>query len=91
MEVATYRYNRQKAMTKDGKKGWFLIISRWLPHRESQSNIQGFGPAFASVQRRAESAFQRRKKLEAEDRLLRSILLSQEEVKDAEPLELSIL
>jgi len=53
--------------------------------------MQGFCPAFASVQRRAESTFQRQKKLEAEDRLLRSILLSQEEVKDAEPLELSIL
>lgn len=91
MDVATYRYNRQQAMTKDGKKGWFLKNSRWLPQRESRSYMYGFCPAFASVQRRAESAFQRRKKLEAEDRLLRSILLSEEEKENAEPLELSIL
>ena len=40
---------------------------------------KGYIPAFGSVQRRADPAFQRQKKLEAEDVLLRSILLPPEE------------
>ena len=92
MDVARYRYKRQQAMTNHGeKKGWFLKNSRWLPQGEGRGHVQGFCPAFPSVRRRAESASQRRKKLEAEDRLLRSILLSDEEKDQVEHLEFSVL
>ena len=69
MDVATYRYNRQ---AKKNHKGWKLRTDRWV---HGHSHYSGYVPAFESVNRRADPEYQRRKKLEAEDVLLRSILL----------------
>jgi hypothetical protein len=81
MDVAKFRWERQakqtakKATTK--KNGWRLNHGRWLPCMGSL--VRGICPAFESVGRRADSEYIRLKKLEAEDRLLRSLLLSREE------------
>lgn len=80
MDVAKYRLKRQQSKTKGKTKGWFLKNSRWLP--VFQSYIRGFCPAFDSVERRGNEEYQRRKKLEAEDVLLRSILV----VKDSDAM-----
>jgi hypothetical protein len=81
MDVATYRWKRQVKMTNGGtKKGWLLNYARWMPRGAHESFLSGVCPAFASVGRRADTEFQRRKKLEAEDLLLRSILLPTGEV-----------
>lgn len=76
MDVASYRHQRQ---AKKHHQGWMLNNARYLPQAEHPSYIRGFAPAFASVVRRADPDYQRQKKLEAEDALLRTILLPQEE------------
>jgi len=91
MDVARYRYNRQIDRTKDSERGWFLNNAKWLPQGRSRSYMQGFCPAFDSVIRRADDEYQRLKKLQAEDRLLRTILLSEDEKEGAMPLEFSFL
>lgn len=79
MDVAAARWKRQEAKTTDGQKGWPLINQRWLPPSKGRSYIQGFRPAFSSVELRGEEEYQRLKKLEAEDFLLRNILLPEDE------------
>ena len=93
MDVAQYRYNRQKRMTENGKQGgWFLKTSRWLPNYDTdRSYVRGFCPAFDSVERRADPEFQRLEKLKAEDRLLRTILLSEDEKTCVEKHDVTIL
>lgn len=74
MDVATQRFNVQQARTKNGsQRGWFLENKPWLPARRGPSFVGGFCPAFPSVVKRADADYQRRKKLEAEDILLRTI------------------
>lgn len=80
MDVAKYRYNRQKLKTTDNQNGWMLNNSRWLVDSntetgEGRSYIRGFCPIFPSVASRADPEYQRMKRLQAEDVLLRSILL----------------
>lgn len=81
MDVAAYRYKRQQAKTANGdESGWMLNNRRWLPDSntetgEGRSYVRGFCPRFPSVTARADLEYQRRKKLQAEDVLLRSILL----------------
>lgn len=73
MDVAAYRFKRQE---QKQHKGWALNNGRWL---QGHFHLKGFVPAFESVIRRAEPEYQRRQKLEAEDILLRKILLPEEE------------
>jgi hypothetical protein len=85
MDVAKLRYERQVAKTKNGENGWLLNNERWITSGEydqsnTRSKISGFCPAFRSVERRVQPEFQRRTRLEAEDRLLRSILLGKDDV-----------
>ena len=74
MDVAKKRYKRQLKMTENGENGWVLNNSRWLPDSK-RSHTRGFSPTFLSVAARADLEYQRRMKLEAEDILLRRILL----------------
>jgi hypothetical protein len=86
MHVATKRFGRQQQMTSDGQNGWFMNHERWLVNKNDSSGrrgLRGFCPAFSSVERRADPEFQRRKRLEAEDLLLRSILLGESERDEA--------
>lgn len=80
MDVASYRLKRQERMTKgdnsSGKSGWVLNNGRWL---SKSSAMRGYVPALETVERRGQAEFQRRKKLWAEDILLRDILLDQDE------------
>jgi hypothetical protein len=81
MDVATFRWKRQQKMTKNGaRKSWPQSYDQWLPHTLHDRFVRGIVPAFESVGRRAEAAFQRRRRLEVEDRLLRSIFLPESEV-----------
>ena len=89
MDVADKRYRRQleKIQETDKKGGWFFSKARgtWLPGNDPKNNtgrsfISNFSPAFPTVARRADPAYQRLKRLKAEDRLLRTILLSEDEV-----------
>lgn len=80
MDVAAYRYRRQEAKTSNGESGWILNNSRWLPDSNKETGkgrsfIRGFCPKFPSVAARADPEYQRQRKLEAEDVLLRTILL----------------
>lgn len=77
MDVANFRYKRQLERSGNGtaRRGWFLNHSRWL--LGASSAMTGFCPAFDSVERRTDSSFQRQRKLESEDALLRSILLDE--------------
>jgi predicted 2-oxoglutarate/Fe(II)-dependent dioxygenase YbiX len=84
MDVAAYRYKRQQSKTAEevdgqNKNGWPLRNQKWLPPSKGRSHIQGFRPAFSSVEQRGDGEYQRVKKLEAEDFLLRNILLPVEE------------
>lgn len=82
MDVAAYRWKRQQAkIAEEGgqKGGWPLRNQKWLPPSKGRSHIQGFRPAFSSVEFRGNGEFQRLKKLEAEDFLLRNILLPEDE------------
>jgi hypothetical protein len=56
-----------------------LRNQKWLPPSKGRSHIQGFRPSFSSVEQRGDGEYQRVKKLEAEDFLLRNILLPVEE------------
>eukprot|EP00977_Amphora_coffeiformis_P010177 scaffold2363_cov159-Amphora_coffeaeformis.AAC.39 len=94
MDVAEKRYRRQmekitrgSSSTGSDQKGWFLAkdLNRWLPGTnpqtgEGRSYISNYCPAFTTVVRRADPTYQRLQRLQAEDRLLRNILLSPEEV-----------
>lgn len=79
MDVATNRWKRQQAKTVNGEKSWLRKNQKWLPPAKGRSHIQGVCPAFSSVERRADKEYQRRRKLEAEDVLLRNILLPEDE------------
>jgi len=80
MDVATFRYKRQD---EKNHKGWILNHGPFLGGRRGSnhppSHIKGMAPAFSSVIRRADPEYQRTKKLEAEDELLRNILLNPKE------------
>jgi hypothetical protein len=73
MDVGAYRFKRQ---SHKHHRGWVLNNGRWL---QGHSHLKGYVPAFESVIRRAEPEYQRKRKLEAEDILLRQILLPEEE------------
>jgi hypothetical protein len=73
MDVASYRFKRQESKNH---KAWKLNHNRWI---QGHAHIRGYAPAFASVVRRADREYQRRVKLIAEDRLLRWILLPEDE------------
>jgi hypothetical protein len=75
MDVVNYHFRRQES--KD-HKGWVLNNGRWL--NGSHSAIKGcFVPAFHSFIRRADPELTRQQRLEAEDILLRHVLLPPEE------------
>ena len=87
MDVASYRLKRQEKKTKGNRKeglvessndikGWVLNNGRWL---SEGSAMRGYVPALETVERRGQIEFQRKKKLEAEDILLRDILLDKDE------------
>ena len=93
MDVAKKRNLRQEEMVKDGTRGWFLKNTRWTRQGdadlgEGRCVIRGFCPAFDSVGKRAADDFQRQKKLEAEDVLLRTILLPKGETRMGEMFEI---
>ena len=73
MDVASYRFRRQESKNH---KAWRSNNNRWI---QGHSHIRGYLPAFESVVRRADPEYQRVNKLVAEDRLLRSILLPEDE------------
>mmetsp|Transcript_16222 Transcript_16222/g.21226 ORF Transcript_16222/g.21226 Transcript_16222/m.21226 type:complete len:379 (+) Transcript_16222:77-1213(+) len=93
MDVATRRYQRQvQKSTSLGKNGWCFDNSKWLPKANEnlgRSFMQGFSPAFSTVQNRANHSFQRQRRLKAEDLLLRTILLPEDE-RDEGPLPFSL-
>jgi hypothetical protein len=72
MDVATFRQNRQLQMNH---QGWTLSHGGFLSERQHPPYFKGHAPAFSSVIRRADPEYQRQKKLEAEDTLLRRIVL----------------
>ena len=77
MDVATFRNNRQ---LQKNQQGWTLSHGRgFFTQSKYPPYIKGYAPAFSSVGRRADPEYQRRKKLEAEDELLRQMLLSPDE------------
>ena len=83
MDVATYLHKRQLAKTKDGLlSGWNLNNARWIHSSEDRgrSALKGFTPVLKSLTRRADPEYQRMKKLEAEDQLLRTILVDEDEM-----------
>jgi hypothetical protein len=73
MDVAARRFKRQ---IKKNNKGWIPNNEMFLT---GHSHIKGFMPAFDSVVQRGEQEYQRSRKLEAEDTLLRYILLPEDE------------
>jgi hypothetical protein len=74
VDVAAFRHKRQ---AQKHHKGWVPSNGRWL--QGSHSHFKGFVPAFESVVRRADPEYQRLQRLEAEDTLLRQILLPEDE------------
>jgi len=84
MDVAARRYQRQlEKATLLGKQSWSLNNERWLQKEDFSQNrgrsyMKGVSPAFSSVKRRANFAFQRQRRLVAEDKLLRTILLPED-------------
>jgi hypothetical protein len=74
VDVAAFRHKRQ---AQKHHKGWVPGNGRWL--QGSHSHLKGFVPAFESVVRRADPEYQRLQRLEAEDTLLRQILLPEDE------------
>jgi hypothetical protein len=84
MDAAAFRYSNQQTMTLHGKKrGWISRNDRWLPapkNGRGRSYIRGVIPAFDSVRKRADAEYQRWMKLEAEDLLLRTILLKEKRI-----------
>ena len=84
MDVAQKRHQRQVEKTQSANggnatAGWYFAKNRskWLSGR---SYIGNYCPAFSTVARRADPTFQRLQRLQAEDGLLRNILLTQQEV-----------
>eukprot|EP00980_Cylindrotheca_fusiformis_P008719 scaffold1868_cov193-Cylindrotheca_fusiformis.AAC.4 len=73
MDVAARRYKRQ---LRKNNRGWNMRNDKFL---KGHSGLKRFAPAFESVVRRGESEYQRKIKLEAEDTLLRAILLPDED------------
>lgn len=83
MDVAAARNKRQLSKCNEKKKGWLLNTKKWVSKGNAsvgKSAITGYCPAFPSVEIRASPNFQRQRRLEAEDRLLRGFLLSPQEV-----------
>lgn len=85
MDGAARRYKRQKLKNNQcgggGGGGWWIgATNKKFIQGHSQLKA-GFIPAFESVAQRGEADFQRQRKLQAEDRLLRSILLPKKERK----------
>lgn len=78
MDVAKRRLERQR---QKSDRGWFLNNQKWLPKVDgvTHSVVQGYSPTFRSVEQRGNDDFQRRKRLEAEDVLLRTILMDRDE------------
>jgi len=87
MDVAAARYERQKHQRDKRPEQLALFRSDPDEYRTRRNKWQPDGairvpaPAFASVARRADPAYQRRKRLQAEDVLLRDILLPESERK----------
>jgi hypothetical protein len=84
MDVATFRYKQQverldkESSSSSSSRGWVLNNARWLSDTRGdrgRSHVRGFAPVFRSTAHRADPEFQRLRKLEAEDFLLRTILL----------------
>jgi hypothetical protein len=73
MDVAAYRFKRQ---AEKEHKGWIRDNDKWA---SGTSRITGYAPAFSSVIRRADPEYQRLQKLKAEDMLLRSVLIPENE------------
>ena len=97
MDVAALIHKNQQRMTFNGeKRGWKSRNNKWLS-TTTGSHLRGFLPVFDTTAKRADSEFQRWKKLEAEDRLLRNVLMTskQENIKTLQSLfdgeEVSIL
>jgi hypothetical protein len=77
LDVALYRWKRLMKKTSNGNAGWFLNNSKWLPKEPGRSHVQGYCPAVAfanNIKSRANKKYQRMKRLETEDKLLRAIL-----------------
>lgn len=75
MDVAALIHKNQQRMTGNGEtRGWRSRNNKWLS--PTGSHIRGFLPVFDTTAKRADSEFQRRKKLEAEDFLLRNVLMT---------------
>ena len=79
MDIAVKRFERQNLKCGSNQKGWTLS-SFW----SAASALRGYCPRLKSVERRAEASFQRKTRLHAEDILLRSILLPEEDYKTGE-------
>ena len=76
--------------------GWVTTSPKYMDKKDgstsssTRTHLEGFIPAFSSVKRRGSEGFQRRKNLEAEDILLRDILLPEDErVNPSELFDLS--
>jgi hypothetical protein len=92
MDVAAKRYRRQQEVKEAaGKRKLSPLIhglDKWLPGSDPASGrgrsfLRVVAPeAFSSVAKRADPIYQRQQRLETEDRLLRDILLSPQEVED---------
>lgn len=79
MDVAKYRLKRQLQKTMNGeRRGWMLNNEKWMTGNKAA--LKRTCPAFQGVQRRGEDLFQLKRRLEAEDILLRRILLRQDEI-----------
>lgn len=84
MDVAQKHHQRQVEKTQsvnggNATAGWYFAKNRskWL---SGCSYMGNYCPAFSTVARRADPIFQRLQRLQAEDGLLRNILLTQQEV-----------
>jgi len=85
MDVTNHLYKRQQQKTKDGTQpGWFMKNARWIysnPEKgRGRSCLRGFAPKLKSLEQRADPEYQRMKRLEAEDKLLRTILVDEAEI-----------
>lgn len=88
MDNAKNRLERQMKLVgeldecRSASSGWVLSSPKFLVGR---SHVKGFAPAFSSVQRRGKFENFREKNLQAEDIVLRDILLPAEDIID--PME----
>ncbi|KAG7354692.1 hypothetical protein IV203_004048 [Nitzschia inconspicua] len=76
VDVVKYRFERQESK---GHQGWLSNNSKFFHGDASSSAVKGFLPALQGVIRRNNPELCRRRRLEAEDVLLRNILLPSEE------------